>query len=125
MSTVLLTIGAVLPTLWGIAHLFPTKNVADGFGEITIDNRRILVMEWMIEGFALIFIGGLVLLTAYGWGPADPHTAHIIYACAVMLIALAVLSVFTGFRVKFLPFQLCPFIFTTSAVLSVVGVQLV
>ena len=122
MSTILLTVGAALPTLWGIAHLFPTKNVADGFGEISVDNRRILVMEWMIEGFALIFIGALILLVTYAWGPADPHTAHIAYACSAMLIAMAVLSLFTGFRVKFLPFRLCPFIFTTSAVLLVVGV---
>jgi hypothetical protein len=81
-------------------------------------------MEWMIEGFALIFIGALIIMGTYVWGPADPHTAHLIYVCAVMLIALAVLSVFTGFRVNFLPFRLCPFIFTTSAVLIVVGVQL-
>jgi len=124
MSTVLLSIGAALPTLWGIAHLFPTKNVADGFGEISADNRRILVMEWMIEGFALIFIGVLIIMAAYVWGPADPHSAHLVYVCAVMLIALAVLSVFTGFRVKFLPFRLCPFIFTTSAVLIVSGILL-
>ena len=37
------------------------------------------------------------------------------------LIVLAVVSIFTGFKVKFLPFRLCPFIFTISAVLILVG----
>jgi hypothetical protein len=124
MSTVLMTVGAALLALWGIAHLLPTRGVADGFGEITVDNRRILVMEWMIEGFALIFIGALIIMAACVWGPANPHSAHLVYACAAMLVALAVLSVFTGFRVNFLPFRLCPFIFTTSAVLIVAGVHL-
>jgi hypothetical protein len=31
---------------WGSAHLAPTRTVAASFGEISADNRRILVMEW-------------------------------------------------------------------------------
>jgi hypothetical protein len=30
-------------------------------------------------------------------------------------------SLFTGFKIKFLPFRLCPFIFTVSAILIIVG----
>jgi hypothetical protein len=36
--------GAAL-ILWGVAHLLPTRQVADGFGEIGVANRRILVTE--------------------------------------------------------------------------------
>jgi hypothetical protein len=39
----------------------------------------------------------------------------------IMLVAMALLSLFTGFKVRFLPFKLCPFIFTTSAVLIMIG----
>jgi hypothetical protein len=91
LSMILLTMGAAITILWGVAHLFPTKNVAGGFGEISADNRRILVMEWMTEGFALIFIGALMGFVTYAWGPADPHTTHIAWACAAMLISMAVL----------------------------------
>jgi len=49
--------GAVVPALWGFAHLFPTKSVINGFGEITTDNKRIITMEWLVEGVSLIFIG--------------------------------------------------------------------
>jgi hypothetical protein len=40
------------------------------------------------------------------------------------LLALALVSLFTGFRVAFLPFRLCPFVFTLSAVLIGVGAWL-
>jgi hypothetical protein len=40
---------------------------------------------------------------------------------AIELLALAVVSLFTGFKVSFLPFKLCPIIFTASALLILVG----
>ena len=40
---------------------------------------------------------------------------------AAGLLAYAVVSLFTGFRVGFLPFKLCPFIFTLSSVLILIG----
>jgi hypothetical protein len=36
----------------------PTRAVAAGFEPVSLDNRRILVMEWIAEGVTLIFIGG-------------------------------------------------------------------
>ena len=32
---VFLYLGAGLTLIWGVAHLFPTKSVVEGFGEIT------------------------------------------------------------------------------------------
>ncbi|MFH1296169.1 MAG: hypothetical protein ABIJ04_02710 [Bacteroidota bacterium] len=46
---------------WGVAHLFPTKSVVKGFGDISEVNRNILRMEWITEGIALIFLGILVV----------------------------------------------------------------
>jgi hypothetical protein len=37
------------------------------------------------------------------------------------LVVLAVVSLFTGFKVAFLPFRLCPVIFGVSAALIVWG----
>jgi hypothetical protein len=37
---------------------------------------------------------------------------------------MALISFFTGFRVKFLPFRLCPFIFISSALLILIGLLL-
>jgi|GEM_PF-3155140 len=46
---ILLYIGAVSVTLRGIAHLFPTRNVAAGFGQISTDNQRIITTEWITD----------------------------------------------------------------------------
>jgi hypothetical protein len=116
----LLYIGSVLTIIWGIAHLFPTKSVVQGFGDISIDNRRIITMEWITEGVALIFIGTLV--GAVTMVDSTNSVSSVVYALAVGgLLILALVSLFTGFRIHFLPFRLCPFIFTVSAVLIFIG----
>jgi hypothetical protein len=43
---ILLYLGSALPLFWEISHLFPTKSVVAGFGDISLDNRRIIAMEW-------------------------------------------------------------------------------
>ena len=51
---------------------------------------------------------------SFGYGRAEVIAALVNYTT---LIVLALVSLFTGFRVRFFPFKLCPFIFTLSAAL--------
>jgi hypothetical protein len=120
-SSTLLYIGSFLPFVWGVSHLFPTRNVVKGFGDISSDNRYIITMEWIIEGVALIFIGFLVALVTY----VDKNSLvsqTVYWASFAVLNVLSVVSLFTGFRVSFLLFKLCPFIFTGSSILIVLGI---
>ena len=117
---VLLYLGSGLTVIWGVAHLFPTKSVVREFGEISIDNKRIITMEWITEGLALIFIGVLVTVVTV-IDPSNVVSTAVYLISAIMLLVMALLSLFTGFKVSFLPFKLCPFIFTASAVLIMIG----
>ena len=120
LNQILLYLGAAIPLLWGIAHLFPTRSVVSGFGDISIDNQRIITMEWIIEGVALIFIGMLVaVVTVVDYGHVVSTTVYWLSAAA--LLVLAAVSLFTGFRISFLPFKLCPYLFTTAAILILGG----
>ena len=120
INQVLLYLGSAVIAIWGIAHLFPTRSVVSEFGNISVDNKRIITMEWIVEGIALVFIGSINAIVT-----AIDHTSSIslvIYLnSVVILIVLAVVSFFTGFKIRFLPFRLCPMIFITSAVLIIVG----
>ncbi len=119
----LLYVASVLTGLWGIAHLFATRGVVAGFGELTADNRRIITMEWIVEGVALISTAAFVAAATAIDLQATVSSA--VYAVAMTtLLALALVSLFTGFRVAFLPFRLCPIIFTLSAVLIGLGAWL-
>ena len=120
LDLILLYLGSGFTGLWGVAHLFPTKSVVRGFGEISIDNKLIITMEWIIEGFALIFIGVLVT-TVIVIDPSNVVSIAVYLISVIMLLVMALLSLFTGFKVSFLPFKLCPFIFTSSAVLILIG----
>ena len=118
--SVLLYVGSALTVLWGISHVFPTRNVVAGFGDLTADNRRIITMEWIVEGVALIAVGTFVAATTAVDSAA--RVADAVYGTAIAtLVVLALVSLFTGFRIKFLPFRLCPVIFTLSAILIALG----
>jgi hypothetical protein len=123
MKTVLLYIAAAATAGWGVAHLFATTGVVRGFGDLSEDNRRIITMEWIVEGVSLIAIAGFV--TAATVTQPSSATASAVYGVAIAtLVTLAVVSLFTGFKIAFLPFRLCPVIFTVSAVLIAVGAWL-
>jgi hypothetical protein len=119
-NQLLLYIGAAITLLWGVAHLFPTASVVKGFGDITADNKNIITMEWIIEGVALIFIGVIVAGVTI-IDPTNNVSVFVYFASSAVLIVLAVVSLFTGFKVNFLPFKLCPFLFTLSAILIFLG----
>jgi len=119
----LLYIASAMTGLWGVAHLVATQGVVAGFGELTADNRRIITMEWIVEGVALVSTAAFVAAATAIDSQATVSSA--VYAVAMTtLLALALVSLFTGFRVAFLPFRLCPLIFTLSAVLIGVGAWL-
>ncbi|NDJ77259.1 MAG: hypothetical protein GYB65_13475, partial [Chloroflexi bacterium] len=97
------------------------RDVIASFEPLSDDNRRILLMEWVTEGMTLVFLGVLVTAVTALQGPEN-DTALIVYlVSALMLGAMAVLSLFTGARTSQLPFKLCPPIFGTAAVLFVLG----
>ena len=120
LANTLIYVGASLPLLWGIAHLFPTKSVVRGFGDISADNKNIITMEWIIEGVVLIFIGSLIVLVTV-IDSANIISKTVYAASSVCLVVLAIISLMTGFKIQFLPFKLCPIIFVTSATLIICG----
>lgn len=123
INQILLYLGAFLTFVWGVGHLFPTGSVVKGFGDISQDNKRIIVMEWIVEGVSLIFIG--LLLAAVTWVERSSTVSRVIYwMCFAELNVLSIVSLFTGFKVSFLPFKLCPVIFSGSSVLIVLGALL-
>jgi hypothetical protein len=118
----LILFGGLLIIIWGISHLFPTASVVKGFGNITTDNVRIITMEWVNEGFTLIFLGLLVIIVTI-ISRNNNHVADTVYVLSfIMLLAMSVLSLFTGYQIDFLPFRLCPFIFMFSGLLILQGV---
>ena len=120
IDLVMLYLGAALTALWGVAHLFPTGSVVKGFGAISVDNQRIITMEWIVEGVSLIFIGTLIASVTF-IDPIGTVSKAVFLVSAIGLFVLASVSLLTGFKVNFLPFKLCPFIFTASALLILVG----
>jgi len=120
MNEILLYVAAAATASWGIAHLFATGGVVAGFGELSADNRRIITMEWIVEGVALVSTATFVP-AATAIEREAPVSSAVFAVAAGTLIVLAIVSLFTGFRIRFLPFRLCPFIFGASAALIALG----
>lgn len=122
-NQIFLYVGSMLTMIWGIAHLFPTKSVVKGFGDISTDNKHIITMEWIIEGIFLIFVGILCAGSTF-LNHLSYISNFVFILTAIFLFVLALISLFTGFKVNFLPYKLCPFIFSLSAILIIIGAVL-
>lgn len=123
VNQVLLYAGSALVFIWGVSHLFPTKSVVRGFGDISLDNKRIITMEWIVEGVCLMFIGLVVSCVTYIDYAAAVSKA-VYWLSFAMLNALSIISLKTGFKISFLPFKLCPILFTGASVLILLGLCL-
>jgi hypothetical protein len=124
MNELFLYAGSVIIIIWGIAHLIPTKAIVDGFGEISPDNRKIITMETIAEGMTLCFLGLLVILVT-SMGDWQCRTASIVYfLVTIMLMLMALLTLFTGARTSLLPYKICPFVKMLAAILILFGIIL-
>ena len=123
INQVLIFIGAGFVGLWGIAHLFPTKNVVAGFGDVTEDNKNVITMEWIIEGVALIFLGVLVM-TVTILDRTSAVSQAVYWLTFGILNILSVISLFTGFKVDFITYKLCPVMFSGGSILILLGILL-
>jgi hypothetical protein len=121
VNDVLLYIGSGIIIFWGIAHIVPTWSVVKGFGDISPHNRRIITMEWLAEGLTLMFIGVLVVLITFYYDPTNVISQLAYRVCAGMLVLLALLTLLTGFRTKFIPMKLCPAVKILAATFLVLG----
>lgn len=112
--------GALIVFAWGVSHLFPAESVVEGFGDISPDNRNIIMMEWIVEGVSLVFIGLLAAaVTIIDGGSTASRVVY--WVCFAELNVLSIVSLFTGFKVDFPPFKLCPAIFTSASILIALG----
>lgn len=117
---IIIYIGSFLLFGWGTAHLFPTRNIVQNFGKISQDNKHIITMEWINEGITLIFLGLLIALVTII--ERTGNTAKVTYWLSFgVLNILSIISLFTGFKNTFIVFKLCPFIFSGSSVLIIIG----
>jgi len=121
MQAILLYLGAAVIFLWGLGHLIPTRNIVAGFGSLSLENKRIITMEWLAEGLTLCFLGILVAIMVFFVGPARAATHLVARTSSVMLFVLAGVSAFTGARTTVLPMKLCPFIKSGVALLFLAG----
>jgi len=102
--------GALVIIFWGVAHIAPTKNVVDGFGSISEDNKQIITQEWIAEGLTMVFIGFLVLFITF-FEESDNAVSLLVYRLsALMLIIMAGLTLLTGAKTSIFPMKICPFV---------------
>jgi hypothetical protein len=117
----LLLLGCLVITLWGIAHLFPTRSIVKSFGSISLDNKRIFTMAWIAEGLTLCFVGVLVLLVTSFAGPQNLVSGLVYQAAAWMLVVMAGLTFVTGAKTSLTTIKVCPLVKSIVAILFFLG----
>jgi hypothetical protein len=121
VASALAYVAAAMLIVWGVMHLAPTRAVAESFGELSRDNRRILIMEWIAEGITHITLGTLIVLVTAIAGTGNSATPVVFAVVAGALVAIAGLTAATGSRTPVIWFKVCPFVLTGAAALLVVA----
>jgi len=117
VNDILLFGAAAFLAVWGVAHLVKTRDVVSGFGLTTVDDRRVVTMEWIGEGLTVVFLAGLITTVALaGLGTTG---RAVLWLSVVMLNVMSAVSLATGFRVDVIAYRLCPVIFTGTSLLVV------
>jgi len=122
MATALAYVAATFVAAWGLAHAIATRQVLAGFEPISVDNRRVILQEWLAEAFTMWGLATLVYVATAIGGAGLDITAWVYRVVAGLLIALAALTSVTGARTPVIWFKICPFLLAGSAITS--GVRL-
>jgi len=120
-ANILLYAGAIITMGWGIAHIIAARAVVKGFGDISKDNKKFILMEWVAEGLTLCFIGLMVLLTGILGGTTNSVSRIVFRTSAGMLIVMAIWTALTGARTSNIPTKICPFVLTVVSILFILG----
>lgn len=115
MSGVLAFVAAGIVFVWGVSHIFPTRQVVAGFGEITQDNRYIITMEWVAEGLAFVFVAVLVVAVTWSTNVTDPAADLVYWIASGFLITVGVWTAMTGARTGVIWFKACPVVMSVSS----------
>jgi hypothetical protein len=121
MSEVLAYVAALLVFLWGVAHAVPTRQVLAGFEPTSVDNRRVILQEWLAEAFTMWGLAAMVVAAATAGGTGSAVTIAVYRVAAGLLVALAVLTGLTGARTPVVWFRICPVLLSVSAVLLILA----
>jgi cell division protein FtsX len=121
IANILIYTGSIIVIGWGIAHIIAARAVVKGFGDISGDNKKFILMEWVAEGLTLCFIGVLVMLTGILGGTTNSVARIVFRTSAGMLIVMAIWTALTGAKTSNIPTKICPFVLTFVAILWVVG----
>jgi len=108
-------------TAWGLAHAVPTRQVVAGFGPISMDNRRVIVQEWLAEAFTMWGIAAIVIAATAAGGAMTDVRAWVYRVAAALLVALGALTAVPGARAAVVCLKVCPLVMVVAAVLLLVA----
>jgi len=121
-TELLLYAGSIIIISWGVFQLYPTKSRQKVIGELSGDNNKIVVMEWVAEGITFILIGLLVISVTYIAG-AEKVGSRIVYlSSSVMLLILTLWSFSKNTSKWTKSMKACLFIKPTVALIYFIGV---
>lgn len=119
MSEALASVAAGIVLLWGVSHIIPTRQVVAGFGDISIDNRHIITMEWVAEGLSFIFVAGLIAVVTFSGAVLEPARDLVYRVIPAFLLTIGVWTAMTGARTRVIWFKMCPVVMVISSALLI------
>ncbi len=121
MSEVFITIGSGLAIVLGLVHLASTKAALRGAKDLSSDDFRMIVMQWLGLGYLLLFLGG-VPLALVRFGAFAGTCADVVGISTLVLTAILAVTAFVAYRpTKVAIGRVVPYIFLVIALFFALG----
>jgi hypothetical protein len=120
-TDILLYVGSVLVTIWGMAHFAPTARAAGKAAGAPGHLQILMRTGWVAQGIWLVFIGGITAGLCLIYGPGSEVAVTVTRLSAIMLVGAAGWLALTKRRSPGMPMKLSPVILTCAAALFVLG----
>lgn len=121
VDDILLLIGAGTITVWGVVYIILVWKDMRLFTGISDFARRVLLLQWVSQGLAMVFMGVIVWLCVSIGGTENAFVHILCWAIAVFLFVFALIGL--AARLQLLALRLSPLFCGISAVLIVLALS--
>jgi hypothetical protein len=121
MDYFLLYTASALIAAWGLALLIATRDVITEFPSFSVEQRRVFVMGWAIDGLTHLFLSVLIVVVTVLGDPKNTVSRGVYASSASLLAIIAVLTALTGARTSVVWYKVGMIVALAVAVLLVVG----
>lgn len=121
MKSFLLYLASAVILILGIARLALSRKIIGRFAALDVENKSIIIREWVASGFMLILLGEMIFFVTLNSKWMYSVDMIIYWISTIFLLALVLLSIFTSAKSNMTILKIEPFVLALAAAIILIA----